>query len=322
MASHFLRGSISVTSVAVVLTLAALLGLALLLRGLSLVLEDATIQRSIITEGRSEEFGDRAQDRRWQSWANAFARTRWGRSIQAELELAGLNFSALTVAVVTAVLALVVPVILWRALAPVIAIGFAASAWLIVRWWLRRAQQRRRSAFVSQIPELARILSNATGAGLSISTAWQVAAGEMPEPTRTEVNRIVSAVRFGRSLEDAMIDAMERMPSREVRVLMSTLVIASRSGGALVHALQDISLTLDSRKEIRREVRTIFSQAVATGYTVIGMGLVVVLGMNFANPGLLREMTESVLGQVGIVIAVVLFAVGLYIIRRITKVDL
>lgn len=296
---------------------------AVLLLGLGVlnILSDVAAQRQTLSSARGDDL-DVVGRTRWQLLSQRFAGTRPGKAIGRELELAGLHVPALTIAVVTAALAVVAPIILWRLVAPLVAIITALSAWFIVRWWLRRAQDRRRDAFVSQVPELARILSNATGAGLSISTAWQVAAEEMPEPAKTEVERIVSSVRFGKSLEGAMIDSMERIPAREVRVLMSTLVIASRSGGALVQALQDISLTLDARKEIRREVRTIFSQAVATGYTVIGMGALVLLGLNWFNPGLIRQMTESVLGQVGFVVAGLLFAFGLFLIRRITRVDL
>ena len=47
-----------------------------------------------------------------------------------------------------------------------------------------------------------------------------------------------------------------RLPSREVAVLVSTLLVSARSGGSLVTALRDIADTLEARKETRREVRT------------------------------------------------------------------
>ena len=61
---------------------------------------------------------------------------------------------------------------------------------------------------------------------------------------------------------------------------MSTLVVSARSGGSLVKALRDISLTLDDRKEVRREVRTTLAQARATSTLVTAMGIGMLLMLN------------------------------------------
>src|SRR5690606_16762177 len=140
-------------------------------------------------------------------------------------------------------------------------------------------------------------------AGLSIRTAWAVAEREMGEPARREIARINTAVRFGASLEEAMASVEERLPSREVKVLMSTLVIASRSGGSLVSALRDISYMLDERKETKREVRSVMSQAVATGYALIFFGVGALLLTNVFMPGTIERMTQSAVGLVALVVA-------------------
>ena len=171
--------------------------------------------------------------------------------------------------VVTATL----PYLLAQLLAPAFAVVGLAGGYLLLRGWLRRSRERRRERFVQQIPELARVLSNGANAGLSITTAWVVAEGEMAEPAKTEIQRLNAAVRFGTSLEDAMLQMNDRLPAREVRVLMSTLVVSARSGGSLIKALRDISLTLDDRKEVRREVRTMLAQSRATGALVTLMGV-------------------------------------------------
>ncbi len=148
---------------------------------------------------------------------------------------------------------------------------------------MTRARDRRREKFVQQIPELARVLSNATNAGLSIATSWVVAEDELAEPAKSEIRRLNASVRFGASLEEAMLQLNDRLPSREVRVLMSTLVVSARSGGSLVTALREISQTLDDRKEVRREVRTTLAQARSTSILVTLLGVVMLFLLN-ADP--------------------------------------
>lgn len=251
-----------------------------------------------------------------------FRRTSVGRRLEQELQLAGLRYRPVLVALAAVAVSVLVPYVLWTTLAPVFGVAGLAAGYFGVRAWIRRAKDRRRDAFVQQIPDLARVLANATSAGLSITTAWGVAADELSEPARSEVERINTAVRFGAPLEDAMLAVADRLPSREVRVLVSTLVVAARSGGSLVQALRDISHTLDERKEVRREVRTTLAQSVATGYMVIAMGFGLLFLLNSIQPGTVERMTTNIFGQIALVVSLGLFLAGFVLIRRMTRLDL
>ena len=250
-----------------------------------------------------------------------FNQTRMGRAIERDLVLAGISYPPVLVFLGVAALTLVIPYVLAQLLAPVFAVVGLLGGYVILRTWLRRARERRRERFVTQIPELARVLSNATNAGLSITTAWVVAEAEMAEPAKTEIQRLNSAVRFGSSLESAMLQLNDRLPAREVRVLMSTLVVSSRSGGSLVKALRDISLTLDDRKEVRREVRTTLAQARATSTLVALMAVGMLFMLNAIQPGTVERMTKNIVGQIALVVSFALIAVGQLIVRRMTRID-
>src|SRR5699024_1175059 len=114
--------------------------------------------------------------------------------------------------------------------------------------------------------------SNASSAGLSIRTALSMATDELDDPAHSELRTVSEELNVGVSLETAMDHLERRLPSRELAILVSSLVVSSRSGGALVTALRDISDTLDTGKEVRREIRTTYAQTVATAYAVLGIG--------------------------------------------------
>ena len=250
-----------------------------------------------------------------------FNRSRVGRWLERELVLAGVHYPPIAVFAVMVVLTLTLPYVLARLFAPAFAVVGVLGGYLLLRGWLRRGRERRRERFVQQIPELARVLANATNAGLSITTAWVVAEGEMAKPARTEIQRLNAAVRFGASLEESMLQLNDRLPAREVRVLMSTLVVSSRSGGSLIKALRDISLTLDDRKEVRREVRTTLAQSRATGTLVTVMGVGILLVLNAIQPGTVERMTHSLIGQIALVVSFGLFLTGHLVVRRMTKIE-
>ena len=250
-----------------------------------------------------------------------FNRTRLGRWLEHQLVLAGITYPPIVVFGVLLLVTATMPYLLAQLFAPAFAVVGLACGYLLLRGWLRRSRERRRERFVQQIPELARVLSNAANAGLSITTAWVVAEGEMAEPAKTEIQRLNAAVRFGTSPEEAMLQLNDRLPAREVRVLMSTLVVSARSGGSLIKALRDISLTLDDRKEVRREIRTTLAQSRATGGLVTIMGVGILLALNAIQPGTVERMTQTLIGQIALVVSFGMFLAGHLTVRRMTRIE-
>jgi tight adherence protein B len=298
----------------------AALAVAAVLLGLRDLVSESEERRRIVSSIVGDDDAGRA-DSRLNRLDRALRRTRPGRRLERELMLAGVSRSPALVVVSGVVVAAVTAVALWTLLAPAFGVLGVSAGALAVRAYLRRERTRRLEAFVAQLPELARVLANATNAGLSIQTAIGVAAEELDDPSRAELRRVATRLSFGAGLEEALQELHERLPSREIAVLTSTLVVSARSGGSLVTALRDIADTLEARKETRREIRTTLAQSLATGYLVIAMGFGLLLLLNVMAPGTVQTMTTSPAGQVALIVSGSLFAGGFLLIRRMTRID-
>jgi tight adherence protein B len=171
------------------------------------------------------------------------------------------------------------------------------------------------------MPELARTLSNATSAGLSVRTALAMAVDELADPARSEIRLVTEQLNLGASLDGALTNMERRLPSREAAILISTLIVSARSGGGLVTALRDIAGTLETRKETRREIRTVYAQAVATAYAVLLMGVGVLFLLDSVHEGTVDTMLREPLGQVALMVAGGIYAAGILVIRRMTRVE-
>ncbi|MGW5601194.1 type II secretion system F family protein [Streptomyces rochei] len=262
--------------------------------------------------GRRRRF--RALDRR-------LRRTKLGRTLELRLAATGLDltpgeFFAYMVATVAG---------LWligqAALAPffgplagLLGIGVAVQ-------FLNWQRQKRIEKFINQLPELARILANATQAGLALRTAIGMAAEELEAPAGEELGKVADQLALGASMDDALGELADRLPSRELVVLVTTLVLSNRAGGQVVSALRNLTETLEERKETRREVRTQLSQVSMTSYAVPVLGVGSLFLMNGVKDGALERMTGSPAGQVAVVVAFALYAVGFVLIRRLSRID-
>lgn len=247
--------------------------------------------------------------------------TRLGRHLERRLAATGLDVTPGEFAVYLAALVAV----MWLIADAVFAAFFGPLAGLIAVWsahaFLNWQRQKRIEAFINQLPDLSRILANATQAGLSLRTALGIAAEELEAPAGEELTKVTDQMSVGVSLDDALGDLRNRLPSRELVVLVSTLVLSNRAGGQVVGSLRNLTTTLGDRKETRREVRTQLSQVTLTAYTVPVMGIGTLLLTDQVMPGSIERMGASPLGQTAVLVAAGLYALAILLIRRLAKID-
>lgn len=255
------------------------------------------------------------------SLAQAFARTSRGRRLQARLTAGAVNFDPLQFVLLSIAGAVVVAYVISLKFGTVLALLAGLIVLRGTAMWLQRKVDQRAERFAAQLPEMARVLANGTSAGLSIVGALEIAVEELDDPASSELRVALEEVRIGQSFDRAFENLAERMPSRELGVLVSTLVIQQRAGGDLVHALSEMSLTLETRKDTLREVKTIMSGAVASAYAVAGLGIATVFLFDLIHPGALDQLTHTAIGLAVLFVASVLYAIGLVAIRRVTRVQ-
>ncbi|MEF9913024.1 type II secretion system F family protein [Streptomyces sp. P5-A9] len=265
---------------------------------------------------------DMGPQRRFRGLDRRLRRTKLGKRIELKLAATGLDLTPgeYFLYVLASVAAL------WLIAASVLAAFFGPLAGLAAIWgantFLNWHRTKRTEAFISQLPEISRVLANATQSGLSLRTSIAMAADELEAPAGDELRVVADQLGVGRTLDDALGELAERLPSRELVVLVSTLILSNRAGGQVVSSLRNLTITLEERKETRREVRTQLSQVNTTAYAVPAIGVGALLLVNSIIPGALDRMTGSVAGQIAVLISLGLYALGFIAIRRISKIDI
>lgn len=248
-------------------------------------------------------------------------RTRLGHLVEERLTAAGIESPPLDALAIALAIVLAVWVLTNLLVGPAVAAAAALGAAFGCYRFVRYRQARRRDDFVAQLPELARVMSNASSAGLAMPRAIEIAMSELGKPASDILQRVTDELRLGQSVDRALDNLESRLPSREVKVLVSTLIIQQRAGGDTVAALRGMAETLELRKDLRREVKTVMSGAVASGWAVLAIGMIMLVLINFISPGLLEEMTRSWIGRVALFVGLGLFALGFVATRRITRVE-
>lgn len=252
----------------------------------------------------------------------ALQRTKPGSQLAAYLAGGGVSmppvvFVALNVALsVVAYFAVAAVLPVWLALPAALGAVYAS-----VRL-VERQRRRRRERFINQLPDVARLISNGSQAGLSLLRALELAQADLDAPAGEELDVVASQIRLGQPLDRALSEMTRRMPSRDVGVLVSTLVIQQRAGGDVVEALSDLAETLEARRDTAREVKVVLVGAVFTSYVIPFLVIGLLLLLNLTSPGALDQLVSSLAGQAVLVVAGTLTTIGYLLIRRITRTEL
>ncbi|MEU2251488.1 type II secretion system F family protein [Streptomyces sp. NPDC019224] len=298
-----------------------LLACVLAVLGLHILASDREQQRALID--RMSQTGPpelRGRVRRFRGLDRRLRRTRPGKRVERKLAVTGLDLTPGEYVVYAAAALLG----LYFVTAAVFAPFFGLLAVLIGAWggnaFLDWQRARRTEAFINQLPELTRVLANATQAGLALRTAISMAVEELDDPAHEELRRVADRLAIGHSLDDALDELVERLPSRELTVLVSTLILSNRAGGPIVSSLRNLTNTLEERKETRREVTTLLSQVKVTAVAVPVLGLAFLLVINGMRGGALDDMAAATPGRIAVVVAVGLYGLGFFLINRLTRV--
>jgi tight adherence protein B len=141
-------------------------------------------------------------------------------------------------------------------------------------------------------------------------------------PLSEEFSRLVTDVRLGASLEDALTSMGSRVGSYDLDMVVTAILIQRSTGGNLSEVLDNVAETIRERDRIRGEVRVFTAQQRLVAW-VLSLWPIVLAGIFFLmNPGLMSNLWTEPVGIVLLVVAGVLQLLGFFTIRRIVAIEI
>lgn len=112
----------------------------------------------------------------------------------------------------------------------------------------------------AQLPEAGRLVSNSLQAGLSIQQAIERVAKELPSPAGYEFGIMAQELNLGSPVEYALESLTRRLPSDELEVMVTAILVQHRVGGNLAKALSAISHIMSERQKLSDEIETMTAE--------------------------------------------------------------
>ncbi len=107
---------------------------------------------------------------------------------------------------------------------------------------------------------------------------------ELPGPVADEFKLVIDRIRLGRSMEESLQDAADRLNLAEFSFFCITLAIQRETGGNLAETLAGLADVLRKRAQMKLKIKAMSSESKASAYIIGSLPFIVFFLIYSINP--------------------------------------
>ncbi len=194
--------------------------------------------------------------------------------------------------------------------------GFAIPAIIVKKMILSRKEK-----FSAQITDGLMILSSCLKGGLSLLQSIEALVEELPQPISQEFGLILRENKMGIALEESFENLNKRMPSDELNLLTTAILVARETGGDITLLFARLIGTIRAKIRINDSVKTLSLQGRIQGIVMSMLPIVFAILVVSFQPNYFDIMLSSSTGRGLLIYAVCSEVAGIFMIRKFSKVN-
>ncbi|MDD4294781.1 MAG: type II secretion system F family protein [Candidatus Omnitrophica bacterium] len=181
-------------------------------------------------------------------------------------------------------------------------------------WLVRFMDDRRRKKFIVQLVDGLMIMNSCLKGGLTLTQSFEVLSEEMTPPISQEVSLLNREIKMGVPLEEALIRMDKRMPSEEMTLVSSAIIVARETGGDLTKVFAKLVETIRDRLKLKELIATLTLQSRLQAIIISLLGPAFFFIVRKMRPDHFDIMWQTELGRILMIIALVLQIIGFVLI--------
>lgn len=200
---------------------------------------------------------------------------------------------------------------------PLAALGLAAP-YLYLKW----KRRRRIAKFESQLPDAIDMVTNAMRAGYAFQGAMELVGQEIADPLGAEFAQFYEEQNLGMDVRTALLALQSRVPSLDLKMFITAVLIQRETGGNLSEVLENIATVIRGRFRIQGELKTLTAQ-VRLSSKILGLLPVIVVGLiTIMNPGFMAPLFNETVGRILLASAAVSQIIGFIAMWRLADIEI
>jgi len=181
---------------------------------------------------------------------------------------------------------------------------------------------KRKKAFLSQLPDTLQLLSSTLRAGYSFLQGVEAVSHEVENPMGGELRRIVTEAQLGRPLEDAMDASAVRMDSDDFAWAVMAVKIQREVGGNLSELLMTVADTMTARERLRRDVAALTAEGKMSAIVLGVLPILLGMAMWAMNKEYINTLFTNTLGKILLGASVTAALVGFAWMKKIIDIEI
>jgi tight adherence protein B len=252
--------------------------------------------------------------------------TGWGERARVDLLQAGLTLKVSEYLLLRLFLAVVVGIVLLAifsssSLMPLIVLGGGMLGFMLPGWWVGRRKSRRKDRIGKQLPEAVSLMANSLRSGFAFSQAMELAAMQVADPIKSELDQYLNDVSLGSPSDQALERMAERVGTYDMDMLVSTILIQRTTGGNLSEILDNVAETIRERDRLQGEIRALTASQRFAGMILSIYPLLLLLLFTAMAPDIWTVLFTDDVGRIVLGVAAFLQIVGIVTIRRLLRLE-
>ncbi|HUK15766.1 MAG TPA: type II secretion system F family protein [Bryobacteraceae bacterium] len=204
---------------------------------------------------------------------------------------------------------------------PWLALAAGLSLSVLPLAYVRRRASARIGRFEEQFPDCLEFLSRSMRAGHAFSVALEIVHQEFADPLASEMRRTFEEQNLGQPLDVVLRKLAERIPSLDVSLFVSAVLLQKRTGGNLAELLDKLAHIIRDRFKLRARVRAVSAQGIMSGRILSAIPAGVAVLMFLVNPRYARFFVDDPMGHEMVAAGLGVQFVGYLIIRKIVHIE-
>lgn len=183
----------------------------------------------------------------------------------------------------------------------------------------RMLEERFRSAFLAQLPDILDTITRASQAGIPIAQAVRTIGETYEWPAGREFRRIAEGFQLGNDMTAVLDEAELRIRLPDFSFLTVCLELQQETGGSMSVALSNLATVIRERRDLRLKARALTAEARLTSKVISAIPFAMIGFMWFTSPDYIGVLFNTEAGRLILSVAAGLLITGLFLVNRLSK---